>query len=113
MRVRNQRAIEVIASGLQCRVGKQQAVDVTVCIVLTHQGDARPQGDWRDVAACETARSDKERTYPELFVGDQAQLVVLAIEVGGRFSAETGQFLRDLATSKASTVPSYLRRSRS
>ena len=44
----------------------------------------------------------KERTYPEL-VGPQrrAQLVVVAVEVGGRWSEETRRFLSALAVARA------------
>ena len=56
------------------------------------------------------ARRRKERLYPEL-VGDRgrAQLVVLAGEVGGRFSAEAAQFLTGLASAKVRELPELLR----
>ena len=55
------------------------------------------------------ARRRKERRYPEL-VGDRgrAQLVVLAGEVGGQFSAETAQFLTGLASAKVWELPELL-----
>ena len=48
------------------------------------------------------ARRRKERRHPEL-VGSRsrARLVVLAVEVGGRFSAETSSFLAQLAKAKS------------
>ena len=39
----------------------------------------------------------------------RAQLVVLAGEVGGRFSAETAQFLTGLASAKVRELPELLR----
>ena len=54
-----------------------------------------------------TARRKKETTYPELALRAEgrARLVVLAAEVGGRWSNETSQFLRGLAKARAETVP--------
>ena len=51
-----------------------------------------------DGVALAAARRRKERTYPEL-TGQfgRARLVVLAGEVGGRWSDETQAFLRQLA----------------
>ena len=57
-----------------------------------------------DGAALATARRLKERTYPGL-TGQfgRARLVVLACEVGGRWSGEIQAFLRQLAKFKART----------
>ena len=56
------------------------------------------------------ARRRKAVTYPE-FTGDMgpARLVVLAAEVGGRFSTETAVFLNALAKAKSQSVPQLLR----
>ena len=52
------------------------------------------------------ARRRKERTYPELSgEGGRARLVVLATEVGGRWSDETAKFL---ANAKAQASPFIL-----
>ena len=63
-----------------------------------------------DGAALAVARRRKERTYPEL-VGDsqRAKLVVLAGEIGGRFSEETHTFIRLLARAKTRSIPEPLR----
>ena len=57
------------------------------------------------------ARRRKERIYPEL-VGHRARarLVVLAGEVGGRWSHEVSTFVRLLARAEARSEPSILRR---
>ena len=56
------------------------------------------------------ARHKKERTYPELVSPrSRARLVVLAGEVGGRWSEETRVFLRLLARAKARSEPVILR----
>ena len=69
------------------------------------------QTDWRDEAVAETARANKERAYPELASGNRCLLVVLAIEVGGRFSQETGEFLKHLAMARSQTTPKFLQAS--
>ena len=54
----------------------------------------------------EQARRTKEATYPELAGGEgRARLVVLAAVTGGRWSAESAQFLRCLAQAKVETAP--------
>ena len=54
--------------------------------------------------ALEAARQRKERTYPELVGAHcRARLVVIAIEVGGRWSDETRTFLSQLAKAREET----------
>ena len=61
-------------------------------------------GGWH----CLEARRMKE--YPELAGnGGRARLMVVAAEVGGRFSAETNQFLRGLVSTKVRGVPGTMR----
>ena len=103
------RRIEVIANGLPLFHGAQLAVDVTMRHPRTREGDPSGQADWKDGAVAEAARADKESTYPEFSHGHRCQLVVLAVETGGRFSRETCDFLRDLAWARAETAPRYLR----
>ena len=55
-------------------------------------------------------RTRKERRYPELVGRGRARLVVLAVEVCGRWSQETQRFLSFLARAKARSVPPLLRK---
>jgi hypothetical protein len=55
------------------------------------------------------ARHTKERTYPELLGSRRCRLVVLAAEVGGRFSEEAKQFVSLLAKAKARAAPEGLK----
>ena len=55
------------------------------------------------------ARRAKERTYPELLHAPRCRLVVLALEVGGRWSPEAAQFVRLLARCRARSAPPLLR----
>ena len=65
--------------------------------------------DRTDEAVLVEARRRKERTFPELAgVGGRATLVVLAAEVGGRWSQEYRQFLLSLASVEALSAPYLL-----
>ena len=75
------RRLEVVVDGLPLFGGAQLAVDTTLVCVL--RSDGRPRAAVEDGAKVTRARRRKETTYPEL-VG----LVVLGVEVGGRFSTE-------------------------
>ena len=60
------------------------------------------KADVEDGVALKEARRSKEATYPELCRGDgRARLVVIAGEVGGRWSQETKDFLWCLACEKS------------
>ena len=89
--------------------GAQLAIDTTMVSPLRRDGTARPRAANHDGAALEDARRRKEATYPELSgEGGRARLVVLAAEVGGRWSVETAQFLTALAKARAEEVPLVL-----
>ena len=57
----------------------------------------------------EDAISDTDAVCPELARGDRCKLFLLAIQTGGRFGAETSEFIRQLAGAKALSVPRFLR----
>lgn len=102
----DQRRIEVIANGLPLYEGAQLAVNATLFSPLTTASQPlRRQGNVAGAGLLD-ARRAKERVYPELL---QAQLVVLGIEVGGRFSQESARFLRLLAAVKTRFAPPLLR----
>ena len=83
------RRLEVVADGLSLWHGAQPAIDTTLVSPLHSDGSARRRAADNDGAALEVARRRKERTYPELAgEGGRARLVVLAAEVGGRWSEE-------------------------
>ena len=87
----------------------QLAIDTTLVSPLSRDGSASRRAANHDGAAPQRARRRKEATYPELSgEGGQARLVVLAAEVGGRWSVETAQFLSALAKAKAQSAPHLL-----
>ena len=103
------RRLEVVVDGLPLFRGAQLAIDTTLVSPL--RGDGQPHRRCVDVdgAALDEARRRKERTYPELCERHRrAILVVLAAEVGGRWSDEAADFLKQLAMAKARGVPRVL-----
>ena len=105
------RAIEVLASGLPYHHGAQLAVDITLRSVLTRCGNACNQADRVDGVVLARARLEKERKYAELLHGDRCHLVVVGIETGGRWSPEALHFVDTLAATRAREAPPTLRRS--
>ena len=105
----DQRRIEVIVDGLTLWHGAQLAVDTILVSPLHGDGSARRNAATTSGVALRDARRAKERTYPELTgEGGRDKLVVLAAEVGGRWSEETALFLRALAKARAQESPQLL-----
>ena len=102
------RRIEVIANGLPMWGGSQLAVDTTLVSPLTRTGEPRSRGGTYAGAALHDARRSKERTYPELLNNRRCRLVVLGIEVGGRWSNEASNFICMLAKARARSSPPSL-----
>ena len=98
----NARRLEVEVDRLPLFGGAQLAVDTTLVSPLTRDGAAKPRAATMSGAFLELPRLRKEARYPEL-VGNQcrARLVVLAGEVGGRFSSETDQFFQASPTGRS------------
>ena len=92
------RRLEVVVDGLPLFHGAQLGVDTTLVSVLRRDGTPHPRCANEDGAALAAARRRKAARYPEL-AGQhgRARLVVLASEVGGRWSEECRQFLCLLA----------------
>ena len=108
--VADERRIEVVANGLPLWHGSQLAVDATIVSPLTRQGEAHPHADVQPGrAVTNAARRKRHHTYPELGQARRCRLVVVGIEVGGRFGSEAVQLLRLLARHRAAAVPRLLR----
>ena len=106
------RRLEVVADGLPLCHGAQIAVETTLVSPLRRSGTPHSRCAWEDGAALRQARRTKERVYPELSgAHGRARLVVLASEVGGRWSLETQAFLRQLARAKSREEPPTFRTS--
>ena len=109
--VPDSRRLEVVVDGLPLRGGAQLALDTTLVCALHADGTPRRHVAQRDGVALQAAKRKKVATYPEL-VGphSRAKLVVLAVEVGGRWSGETRGFLSQLARARAREEVPLLRR---
>ena len=107
----DQRAIEVVASGLPLHHGAQLAVDITLRSALSAAGLPSGNAAHVDGAVLVRARRDKERKYAELLEGDRCHLVIVGVETGGRWSEEAFKFVNALAAAKALETPAILRRS--
>ena len=105
------RRLEVVADGLPLFGGAQLAVDTTLVCALRRDGNPTRNAVDEDGVALRRARHRKERTYPEL-VGRRARarLVVIAVEVGGRWSEEARSFLSQLAKARARGENKLLRK---
>jgi len=103
------RRLEVVANSLPSFHGAQVAVDVTLVCPIQRDGCPRPGADTEPGLALAQAEERKSRTYPEFGQQGRCKLVVLALEVGGRWSTATQTFLRALARGRALASPSHSR----
>ena len=98
----------MVADGLPLIGGAQLAVDTS--IVSTLHANGEPRRVHVDGVALAAARQRKEWRYPELVgLRGRARLVVLDVEVCGRWSQETQRFLSSLARAKTRSVPPLFR----
>ena len=108
--VSDERRIEVVANVLPLWHGSQLALHATIVSPLTRRGEAHPRADVQPgCALTAAARRKRTQTYPELDRARRCRLVVVGVEVGGRFGTEAVQFLRLLAGHRAASVPAHLR----
>ena len=99
----------MVANGVPLYRGAQMAVDTTLVSPIRRNGQPHPRAAREAGVALEKARSRKEAVYPELLNARRCKLVVLAMEVGGRWSKEACVFLRQLAKARARRAPEGLR----
>ena len=105
------RRLEVVVDGLPLHGGVQLAIDTTLVSAVKGDGSPRRGAADRDGVALANARRRKMRTYPELVgAGARARLVVLALEVGGRWSSEASNFVKLLARARARSEPLVVQR---
>ena len=108
--VTDARQIEVLANDLPLWHGAQLAVDVTLVSPLGRTGQVRHASDANPGAAILAASQRKrEHTYPEFSGSRRCHLIILGLEVGGRWGEEAADFLRALAHARARTAPALLR----
>ena len=100
------RRLGVVADGLPLFHGAQLAIDTTMVSPVRGDGKPGPQCARVDGAALMRARRRKETTHPELSgANGRARLMVLACEVGGRWSSECQTFLSPSSRCPCFTPP--------
>ena len=106
------REIEIVVNNFAFVQGSiSLACDVTLVSPLTTAGEAKPRAAVEDGVAIKDAEKRKRQRYPELLHSTRCRLVVLAGEVGGRWSAETVRFIEELAKHRSQKAPARLRKS--
>ena len=105
------RQIEIVAKNLPMFHSTPLACDATIGSPIAANGQAQPKAHTDDGVAIAKAEKDKEATYPELVNSSQCRLVVLACEIGGRWSDTCVWLVRELAEYRAQEAPRRLRRS--
>ena len=107
--VTDDRAVELVARDLPLYHGLPLACDATLASPLHANGTARPGADEHAGTAIAASEDAKAVKYPELCNSQRVRLMVLASEVGGRWSDASLDFVRRLAAAKAAGAPPPLR----
>ena len=107
----DQRAIEIVATGLPLAHGIPLAVDTTMVSPLHADGSIYQDAATQVGVALRRAEKKKRDTYPELVDSAQLRLFTAAMEVGGRLSKDATSLLTDLACLRSQSEPSALRAS--
>ena len=95
------RQLDIVAGGLPLFGGKTIVGDATLRSPLSGAGVAHSGAANVDGSTFPPARRDKAHAYPELAVdGARHKILVLASEVGGRFSEECTDLVRQLLNLK-------------
>ena len=105
------RRVDALATALPFYQGRALFCDATIRSPLTrtsapHTGCAAVDG-----ASFQKARKDKERKYPEVVDSPHAELLTLAVDVGGRWNDTALELVSLLAKHKVAETPLVLRRS--
>ena len=97
--------LDMVASGLSIYGGRTIVGDATLRSPLSGKGEVQGAADTTDGATFVGARRNKADAYPEL-VHESARhkFLVLATEVGGRFSEECIDLVRKLVSAKGRTL---------
>ena len=85
--------------------------DASLVSPLKANGVARPRAAHEPGVAIADIEEVKATTYPELVTSNRCKFLVLAGEVGGRWSATTCRLIRDLASAKSQEAAPRLRKS--
>ena len=107
------RAIEILAQGLPLWHGAQLAVDATLVSPVGRDGAAHPHAATTPATAITQAtRRKRISVYPEFASQRRCRLVVVGLEIGGRWGIEAQSLVHSLAAAKARATPLASKRPR-
>jgi len=101
LRLIDHRKVEIMAIGLPLYEGMPLVCDASIVSPIKANGIARPRAAHEPGVAIANIEDVKATTYPELVSSNRCKFLVLASEVGGRWSAKTCRLVRDLATANS------------
>ena len=105
------RMVEIMATGLSLYQGMPLVCDASLVSPVKANGIARPRAAHEPGVAIANIEDIKASTYPELVSSTRCKFLVLAGEVGGRWSATICHLIRDLAAAKSQEAAPRLRKS--
>ena len=108
---KDDRKVEIVAKNLPLCHGLPLVCDASLVSPLKANGVARPRAAHEPGVAIADIEDVKATTYPELVSSNRCKFLVLAGEVGGRWSATTCRLIRDLASAKSQEAAPRLRKS--
>ena len=89
---------------------RRPSQSLTIVSPVTRNGEAQPGADVQPGRALlEAARRKGRQTYPELARARRCRLVVVGVEVGGRFGTEAATWPCLLACHRAPSAPAPIR----
>ena len=103
------RRIDVLATGLPVYHGQPLFCDATIRSPLTASGAPHPRADRINGAVLVRAEKDKQTRYGDITSSGLGRLLVLGVEVGGRWNDTSIQLIAALARHKATEAPPLLR----
>ena len=104
------RKVEIVAKNLPLRHGLPLVCDASLVSPIRANGIARPRAAHEPRVAIANIEDVRAATYPELVTSNRCKFLVLASEVGGRWSATTCRLIRDLASAKSQEAAPRLRK---
>ena len=104
----DRRRLDLVVYGASPQ-GLALCCDATLVSPVTSEGVPHPRAEHTAGVALLTAERRKHATYPELRLGGGQRLCVLATEVGGRWSRDAHELVRQLVRVRALRAPPALR----
>lgn len=111
VRAGDHRQIEIFATNLSLKLGIPLACDAAFVSPLRANVEAKTRAATVDGAATAKAEEAKTKAYPELVNSMRCRLIVLAGEVGSRWSGTCVWLINKMAEHRCKDAPKRLRKS--